>query len=130
MVDTTKAIAAAQRLLAANGRSVTLVKYDTTPADSAEPWKGPTDPRASVDVSTTTDAVFVNPTDGKRLGLSARVDDLLKTIEQLAIVSLGAAVDPAQYDELQDGGVSYKIAFVEVLRPGDDYLLGFIGVQR
>ena len=41
MVDFVSLAATAQRLIEENGRSVTLFRKDRTPANAAEPWRGP-----------------------------------------------------------------------------------------
>jgi len=112
------------------GRSITLRRTDRTPADAAQPWKGPSDPGTSVDV--VLDAVFVPPNTVRQFGLTAlgegtEVVDLLRFSEQIVIVAQD--IDLRDYDQVIDT-VPYRIIGYQVLRPGDVYMLGFLGVRR
>ncbi len=133
MVDYASAIETAQRLLAGSGRAVTLLKLGTTPKDPAKPWDGPADPRGTPDATLDIFATFVGP---NSLGLSATTDDMIKRSKQVMIVSPGADVDVRIFDEVYDNGVYWKIAEtdgvkgVEILRPGDDVVMAYIGVSR
>ena len=130
MVDTAAAISTAQRLIAADGRTVRLIRYNEVPTETAKPWNGPGDPRkvprSILDIS----AVFVSPESASRLGMSTMVDDVLKRTSQVLIVSAGAAVDLLQYDEVYDDEKYWKIQTIETLKPGDEIILTFIGISR
>ena len=131
MVDLTPLIAVAQRLITENGRSVTLVQFDTVPTSASQPWKGNADPRATPAAELPIDAAFVNPSGASSLGLSLTTSDLLKRSEQILIISPGAQVDVTPFHEVLDiDGTSWKIQAMEVLRPGTETALAFIGVKR
>ena len=131
MVDFTPLIATAQRLISENGRSVTLVELDSSPADPSKPWKGAADPRAVPDASLTLDAVFVNPgTATTSLGLSLETSDFIKRSEQIMIISPGASVDLTGFEEVSDDSVTWKIQGMEILKPGAEVVVAFIGVRR
>ena len=129
--DYSKNLATAKRLVRNFGRSVTLRKLDATSTDGAKPWLGATDP-ASTASTTTLFAVAVPPSSATALGLSAKQSDLMKTVEQILICEPGET-DPENietYNTVLDGGVEYKIAFIEKLKPAEVTLLYFIGVAR
>lgn len=130
MVDYTRLLATAQRLITANGRSVTLVQFDTTLSDSDRPWLGPADARSAPEATLAVDAVFVDPGSAAKLGLDFVVDDLLKRAEQVMILSAGADEDLSPYQEVIDGSTRWKITQTQVLRPADTTVLAFIGVRR
>jgi hypothetical protein len=129
-IDYTAAIATAQRLIGENGRSVTLVEFNRTPANVAEPWKGAADPRAVPDSTLVVDAVFVEPSSATKLGLALVDSDLVKRSDQIMIVSPGAAVDLSVFQEVLDTSVRWKITAIEVLKPGASVVLAYIGVRR
>lgn len=130
MVDTANVIQTAQRLITANGRSVTFVNFSSTLQNSSRPWLGAADPRATPDNTLTVDAVFVEPSSAVRLGLSQEASDLVKNSEQIMIVSPGATADLSIYQEVDDDSVRWKIEAVETLKPGAAVLLAFVGVKR
>lgn len=112
------------------GRSVTLRQLPRTPADSAQPWRGPADPGTPVD--TTLDAVFVPPNTVRQFGLTAlgegtEILDMLNFSEQIAIIAQDVDIRPN--DQLIDSTV-WAVQAYQVLRPGDTYMLGFVGVRR
>lgn len=114
------------------GRSVTFIKFDTTPTNPSDPGAGVTNPRASPDASATLEAVFVPPTDGRALGMGVIDDDLLKRTKEIAIVQPGptGTFDLTIADEVIDGSDRRKILFVEKLQPGGTILLYFVGMAR
>ncbi len=129
MADLVKLVATAQRLIKANGRSVTIIRHDETLADAAKPWDGPTSARTTPDETSALDAVFVPPASAVRLGLSTEQNDLIIRSEQIMIIAPGA-VDLTRFQEVLDGDVYWKITMVETLKPGPTLLLAFMGVKR
>lgn len=129
MVDAVKLAATALRLLNDNGRSVTFIQHDTTPEIAAQPWDGPAAPRTTPASTLVLSAVFAHPRFVDRLGLTIEVDDLIRRSEQIMIVSQGTN-DLSIFQEVLDGTTYWKITGVEILRPGDTTLLGFVGVRR
>lgn len=114
------------------GRSVTLEQRSRAANNAAEPWKGP-DPVADPNASLTTDAVFVPPNTVRQFGLTAlgegtEMIDLVRFSEQIVIIAQDA--DIRGYDTLVDGNVDWSIWGFQVLRPGDIYMLSFLGVRR
>ncbi len=129
MVDFVSLQLTAARLIKENGRSVTFIRHNQTDAVSAEPWNGPTDPRATPDITSVQDAVFVEPGSLSKLGLSSETSDLVMNSEKIMMVSPGS-VDLSTFQEVLDGAVYWKINKVETLQPGSTAVLSFVGVSR
>lgn len=132
MPDFVKLAATAARLVSSSGRSVTLERFNQTSADSAKPWSGPTDPRATVDATVTTKAAFVEPASVARFGIVTVDEDLLKRSDQVMLVAPGSTItaDLATFNEVVDGSVRWKIEIVRTLKPADTVMLYMIGVKR
>ncbi len=124
-------VADAQALIAEFGRSVTFVAFDTTAADPAMPWNGPTDPRGTPSASLAASAVFVEPASASKLGLNTTDNDMVKRSEQIMMVAPGASADMSVYQEVVDSDSSrWKIEGISVLKPADTVVLAFVGVRR
>lgn len=130
MADVPALITTAQRLIKENGRSVTLIGFNTTVAVADKPWDGPTDPRVSPAATLVLSAVFVQPASATKLGLGLETSDLIQRAEQIMIIAPGAEANLGLYQEVDDGGERWKISGVEILRPGSLLILAFIGVKR
>jgi hypothetical protein len=133
MVDYVSLAATAKRLITANGREVTFVRFNRTAADAAKPWKGAADPRTDPDASETLDAVFVEPSSAVRLGISTVNSELVKRSTQILIAAPGSdfAEDLSTFEEVIDSdGVKWRITTSEKLKPAEVTLLYFIGVAR
>lgn len=139
--DYAELIGVAQDLLAEFGRAVKLLGYTgQTPTDTNKPWKSPTGAPDELEL----DAAFVPPNTVRQFGLTALGEgtdfsDLVAKSEQIAIVSPGAQVDLRNYTVLIDirqintwtvHQNRWGIIGLQVLRPGDDVVLGFLGVRR
>lgn len=122
-------LATAKRLVQKFGRQVTLVKLDASTPDVDKPWLQQEDPTATPAASTEVYVAAVPPSSAVALGLSTSQADLLKSVEQIFIAEPGDA-PLEQHHVLVDGGVEYKIKFLEKLRPAETTLLYFIGVGR
>lgn len=129
MVDYVKLAATAERLVAKNGREITLVRKSETPTDPTKPWKGPQAGETLLPLR----AVFVPPNTVRQFGITSlgqgtEFVDLLAFSEQIAIVFQGQN-DVREYTTLRDG-VDWNILGIQVLKPADINLLAFIGVRR
>lgn len=114
-------------------RQITIERFAQTAATPSQPWKGPADPRASVDATATLDAVFVPPTGAAKLGMGSVDEDLLKMTSAICIVApTSATYDLTTANEIVDSLDSErkKVVFVEKLAPGPTVMLYFIGVER
>lgn len=129
MPDYTKLAATASRLVTNAGRTITLVQFNSTPAEASKPWRGATTPRTDPDATLEVSGVFVEPSSAVRLGMSTEISDLLKRSTQIIIVA--ATADLSGYQEIIDSDTKrWKIVGMEKLQPADTTLLYFIGVAR
>lgn len=126
MADFGRLAAMAQRLIEANGRTVTIIKHGADPQDSDKPWRaGSQYPVASV----TGRAVFVAPSD---LGHKVVDADNVRRAEKVALF---AALDDGghqleTFDVIEDGDSVWYIIKAEVLQPADTRLLYQFEVRR
>jgi hypothetical protein len=131
MVDYAKLSATATRLITKNGRVINLVRKELTPDDPAKPWDGTADP----DTLTPISAVFVPPNTVREFGLTAlgqgtEFNDLIASSQQIVILN-PVLLDLRDYTSMIDsGGERWGIIGIQVLKPGDTQLLGFLGVRR
>lgn len=140
MVDFVKLASTAQRLVEANGRDAVLFKKDRTPANAAEPWRGPDltapDPAAGIGP---VKVAFV-PASGSGFGkllfdseetLRVKIDEvgLLAVKSVTDLTPAATAEDVEQSDTLRDGTHVYKIVSVGHLKPADISLLFVLGLK-
>lgn len=120
MVDYARMQATATRLIRANGRKMTLVKFDRTNADNAKPWDGPTDARNGTNATRVTATVVDAPIlELRRLGLIGIAEDLIMRSDSQVIID-GQATDEdlRNFNEVVDGTETLKISAIERLKPG------------
>lgn len=135
MVDYDEFAAIAKELVEEHGRTITLLKRNTTPTTPGTPWTGntATPGSGSGGASVSAIACFV-PAAGSGFGSAARDRDLdiVKDVEQFALIastSLPANTDLRAFDSIDDGTHIWKVVFVEELRPGPTSLIWQIGVK-
>lgn len=117
-------------IIKANGREVTFVKLDNTPADADKPWRSAADPRANA-TRVTVPAVFVASV--SNLGFAVDFEELLKSSEQVAWVAPGAAFenDLSNFDEIIDEDDSvWKITTAALLKPASISIMYMFGLNR
>jgi hypothetical protein len=117
----------ANELIFEAGRTVSFIQLDSTPDDTATPWENST-PRTG-QTSVSLKGVFVEPESSIQLGESYVSKDLVKRSTKILIVEPGDN-DLSTFDEINDGGVKWKIEGVEILKPGTVTIVGFVGVSR
>ncbi len=122
------ALALAVRLIAKHGRVITFIEFNATPANPAFPWEGPADPRASPARSLVTVGCFVEPDSLQRLGATTKFQELLQRSDKICLVSGTNALEG--YNEVIDGTQYFKITGVELLQPGNNKILYFVGTAR
>ncbi len=126
MADFVALAATAERLIEANGRSVTVTKQGATAADPNKPWRTTPTPVAG---SVTGLAVFVAPSS---LGYVVENVDNVKRAEQVALFAAnndgGSTLE--DFDVIIDGGTTWKILRAEVLQPASTRLLYMFEVSR
>jgi hypothetical protein len=123
----------AKELVDEAGRSVTIIRFNQTPADSGKPWHGPTSPRGTPDATATVIGCFVPLSTGSSLGLDSLDIDLMKRTTEVCLVAPGTTSPPFDLttaNEIVDGGINKKVSFVRRLKPADTTLLYFIGIER
>lgn len=116
------------RLVSQNGRIVTFLKYDDIP--DSDPWGEDSnlrDPANTLELP----AVSVHPTDVNVLGIRFREDDLLFHLRALLLVAPGEYQgNLADYQEVIDGGKTFRISFMEELKPATTRLLWYAGLTE
>lgn len=138
-INYVKAARTALRLLTDNGRSVQLVKLNTTPLDDNMPWRGS---QENLDVVITATAAFVDPVSEKDLGTYEALTNVgnetsVKSGFQIAFIAalenLDANGDPedlSQYHRLIDGGLIYRMTEIHTLSPGGSPLMYEVRLER
>ncbi len=124
MVDYTRMTATAKRLIEKNGRTVTLRHKVEADADGDRPWAETTGKSVEADAV----GVFLDYTlaeiDGELIRRGDQKVLFAATSEELE----GTHVE--DFDEVDDGGVIWKIQGVEPLCPGDTCLMYTMQVRR
>lgn len=128
MADHSKFAATATRLISKHGRFITMQTLSATAADPTKPWKGAGTPTVASQVANVP-AVFV-PSYGSDLGRTVVSEELLKRVEQIALVApLQEGLETMHLIIDTDGQV-WKIDWAQVLKPADKTVLYVIGVTR
>jgi hypothetical protein len=127
MVNYTQLAATAQRLIEANGRSVTLVERSSTPEDASKPWRGP-DEDVTPPTQTTVTGVFLSATSETELGELLQLIDagLIQRGQKFLMVaadSLPSTLDIRAQASVLDGAQSWAVQEVATLQPGSTPLL-------
>lgn len=131
MVNYVRLVQTASRLIANNGRAIQFFKFNEIPNDSNQPWKGPA---ISGEQTLELNGVFVPPNTVREFGLSALgegtgFEDLITFSQQVIIVAQGEN-DLREYTTVIDRDQRWGIVGLQVLRPGNTTVLGFVGVRR
>lgn len=146
MVDFDRLAATAERLIGANGRTVTLLKLNRQADDPARPWRGnPNYPNTGGDGAEIPGVVcaFVSP-GGSGFGRTANdgAGTLQQVFEQIGLISADAfdkAVAAAgvtatfeQIDVIRDTGPDgyWKVRERWTLRPAEKRVLYAVGLAR
>lgn len=129
-VNYAKLALTAKRLIGENGRTVQLVRPSETPADVNAPWNGSLSTETTYDVP----AVQLLPNAVRVFGLSALGEagmlQGLVSVAELVYVVFQEELDLKQFTFVRDGGVDFTIEAVQMLKPANTTILGFIGVRR
>lgn len=127
MAEYDASIAVALRLITQKGRLVTLQKMSNASTDPDKPWNGSGLPSVESQVNNVP-ACFV-PHMGSNLGFINIDTELLKRSEQVALVAPtqeGLEVN----NVVLDNSITWKINWVQVLKPGLQTVLYVFGVSR
>lgn len=109
------------------GRLVTLQKLGNNPVDDYKPWAGGNNRFVVKEVQNVA-AAFV-PAAGRDLGEYSIDSELLKRVEFLVMLS-PVSDDLAEMHLLVDNGVTYKIDWMQTLRPANVTLLFYAGIKK
>lgn len=112
----------AQRLIAKNGRDVTLYQLSRTPADANKPWEGAGTGFAD---SLTGKAVIVEYQEDEI------DDDQVKRGDKKLLIAAPTAAgkDLTKFNKLDDAGAIYSIVNVKLLKPGTTSILYTIQIR-
>ena len=132
--DYSKFANTAVRMVKHFGVEVTLMKNDATAANSAKPWEGPTN-KESLDGATRVEvsAVFLEPADAERLGLSHEMTDMLRRSSRIAIIApaINEDEDFSEFQTLKESDtVTWRISAVHTLKPASTTLVYYMGLVR
>jgi hypothetical protein len=127
-MDYARAVALAQRLIDKNGRTITIDQLSSVPVDANKPWKGPAVPTVAATASLK--AVFLPVSSASELGLFAKDDELLKRVEQVALIAADGVNDLTAFHRITDVGSFWKVDWTRELKPGPTTILYAIGVKR
>lgn len=129
MVNYERLAATAQRLIEANGRTVTLFKKDRAPANPSQPWRGP----GEEPEGTLSPVAAIVPVRGTGLGKMTKDEKggLSRNADMVALIASSsvAGVDLAEYDSLLDREQLFKIVEREELNPGSTSLIFSLGLK-
>lgn len=115
-----------ERLIAKNGRLVTIIIPDTIPEDTDKPWKGS---GHHSDTHIVQKGVFIpSYVAQKDFGLSLDLEDLVAKCEQFVLFSGINKLTNAKF--IMDGSVKWRVTFLSELRPAEHELFYAIGVAR
>ena len=135
-INYASAAAMAERMIAANGRTISFLASGTTPADPLKPWRGPAAPHTEDGATEVLGhGVFVGLT-LQELGFTeVDVDGQLhKRGAKYCLVApsglVPAGTDITQFDAIKDGNDVWRIDKVHTLQPGDTALLHAIEVTQ
>lgn len=120
MTDHAKYVALATRLIDKHGRTVGVYQIGSTAS-------GPF-PTPSESLLVQQKAVFV-PASGSDLGLEWIDEQMLKRVSQVCLMA-GSDVDCQLATHIKDAASSFKVAWVQVLYPGDTLILYAFGLTR
>ena len=120
-----KFIDTALRLIAKHGRDTMFNTVSSALKNPEKPWQG----TATADsVVGPLKAVYV-PFRGFEFGSEFKDSQLFKEVEEICLVA-GSKADLEKVDKIVDDGASYKVEWVQRLRPGNQTILYAMGVSR
>lgn len=128
MADLAKAAQTAKRLIEANGRQVTLVKYGNAPQDQDKPWRGRKEYR---EAEVAAYAAFV-----PRTMLKATIATNEQGVIREANYALVSAADDGGYElehfnaMIDVDGTEWKLVGCELINPGSARVLYQFEVKR
>lgn len=116
------------RLIEKKGRKITMQRLAGAPANSTTPWEGAGTP--TIDVQEKVSCCFVPHSGLEDLGITIEDSELLKRTSEVGLLAGTAKNDFTTFHQFVDGGKTYKLQWIRVLKPGDQLLLYAFGAQR
>lgn len=115
-IDYGKLVDVAARLIGENGRTVTLVRRSSSPADPARPWG----PAAAATATVSVTAVFLEPeerqTTSGDIQPTAQLDEFRRV--KVLVAAEGAPTDLGPEWYILDGTQRLEIVIAKPIRPG------------
>ncbi len=131
MVDYTAFRNLAERLIEANGRTLSLVRRDQgNPTDPAKPWRGSTD---AAEITVVVKGVVIEFEKEDFDGTLVRRGDKRILIADKSVIDEGGGATNLKiedYDHVLDGGTRWKIMKAELIEPGPLRIMFDIHVRQ
>lgn len=122
MPDFNKSARTAKRIIDKNGRAVTFIKKSTLPADETKPWGE----KRNLQETITTKCSFINYEVNEIDGEKIKVGD--KKVLANAIDTKGQNLE--DFEEIQDGGTTWRVKKVNTVQPADVVVMYEIQVRK
>lgn len=129
-INYTSILATAQRLINANGRTVSVIRLSRALDDAGKPWRGTANPRTTPDATQSLKGVFVSAGSATDLGFLTEVPETIALEHKFMITAAVTGVELEDYDEVVDDSKYYKIVRCQKLQPGDTALLYFFELEN
>ncbi len=125
-------IAFVKEIIGEEGRTMTLVKFDQTPANPATPHRvGKGDPFADPETTLELKCVFVPLSSLQDLGMGKVKMNLYSKADVVGLIEPSSEEDLSLYNGMIDGASRYLISTMDRLKPGDyTFLWSFAGAVR
>lgn len=118
-----------QKLIAKNGRLVTLQKLSGDFHNDGKPWRGAGTPTVESELANVR-AAFL-PIQGSDLGTYFDDKELFKKCDEVMMIAdPGDGTDMKVFHQVADGDKSYHIETIQLLKPGETAILWFYGISR
>ncbi len=121
----------AERLIEANGRTISLVRRDQgNPVDPAKPWRGSTE---AATITFDVKGVFIEFEKEDFDGTLVRRGDKRVLIADKSVTDEGGGavnLKIEDYDHILDGGIRWKIMRAELIEPGPIRIMFDIHVRQ
>ncbi len=119
----------ANELLLESGTLVTLQQLGSISEEPTKPWKGSEQTDIAMEYKNVS-AVFV-PIIGKDLGIVINDKELLKRTKQVAICAPIAEGIEDKINRVKDrNDVTWKVIWAQCLRPAEQTILYYFGIER
>lgn len=115
MVDYVRLEATAKRLIAANGKAVTIVRPGADTGPEWDPQPGPDTEHAAIMVETGYSLTYYSPTN--------RSDTLIQAGDRIGLISTNLDITPVLSDKIKIDGDTYEFVDLQPLNPGGTTLL-------